>query len=95
MPMPEDLAVFFDPAGFASTVVWGTTTAAGILDTPAEDILGGRGVSVEYALTLPAGALPGIARGASITVGGVAYTLRENPRPLDDGVLVRLILTKT
>lgn len=95
MAFPEDLSVFFDAAGgFAKPVVWGALTASGLLDMPAEDILGGRASSNEYLLTIPADKLPGITRGVVILVGGISYTTRANPELLGDGAIKTIALTR-
>ena len=94
MAFAENLSVFFDAAGFGLTATWGAFTATVILDAPTEDILGGRVSSDEYQVILPFASFPNIARGASITVAGVAYTVREVDR-LDDGAIKRMRLTKT
>lgn len=94
MAFTEDLSVFFDAAGFGLAATWGAYSATVLLDAPTEDVLGGRVSSDEYQATLPYASLPGIARGAAITIAGVAYTVREVDR-LDDGAIKRLRLTKT
>lgn len=91
MPFAEDLAPFFSAAEFASAVVWGAQTANGIIDQASDDIMGGRAIGQDIELTLPAASLPNIARGASITVDGTAWLVRE-VRLLDDGALKRLML---
>ena len=95
MPFAEDLSVFFQSSEFASTATWGGLTANVIFDSPAQDILGGRGISTEYTAVLPAAEFPDIARGDEVTIAGAVYTLREYPRLLDDGATKQLILSKT
>ena len=94
MAFAEDLSVFFDPAGFGLAASWGAYSANVVLDMPAEDVLGGRASSVEYLATLPSTSFPGIARGASVTIGGSTYQVRE-VKALTDGALKTLLLTKT
>ena len=57
-----------------ATLTWGAYTAAGIFDRSYADRLGL--VSRETRFVALASALPAIAQGASVTVGGVAYTVR-------------------
>lgn len=94
MPRPDDLARFFVFDEFASHATWGDLETAVIFDAPTEEILGGRGLSNEYTALLPAVEFPGIARGDSVAIDGISYTLRENPRLVEDGALKRITLTK-
>lgn len=94
MPFAEDLAQFFQVDEFATSATWGALTAKVILDSPTQDILGGRGISTEYTAVLPAAEFPGIARGDEITIGADVYTLREYPHLLDDGATKQLVLKK-
>ena len=93
MAFAEDLTKFFDVAGFAQAATWGALSANVILDTPTEDQLGGKALGVAFDVTLPASSWPNIARGASVTIAAVSYTVRE-VRLLDDGALKKLALQK-
>jgi hypothetical protein len=93
MPFAEDMSAFFDTGGFAHDARWSELSAKVILDMPTEDILGGRGQSNEYMMTLPAKDFPGIMRGATVQIGLTAYTVRE-VRLLDDGAIKMLSVTK-
>lgn len=92
MPFAEDLSVFFSASEFASQARWGALTANVLLDSPTEDVLGGRALSEEYEATMPSTALPGVSRGELLTIAGGTYKVRE-VRLLDDGLLKRLKLT--
>ena len=71
-----------------ATLTWGAYTANGVLDSDYADPLGL--VSRQTRFTALASALPAIAQGASVTVGGTAYTVR-NVEPDNTG-LVALVL---
>ena len=92
MPFVENLDVFL--SDFGVTVTNGVTTATGVLDMPSEIIAGGMVITTDYALTLKASAFPTLAYPDPLTVGGVAYTVRE-VRLQDDGVFVIAYLSKT
>lgn len=94
MAFSEDLAAFFSQADFAVPLVWGAETANVILDAPDEQFIDGRVLSREYAITYEAADLVGLAGGASVTVDGTAYTVRE-VTALDDGKIMRATLRRT
>ena len=94
MAFTEDLGAFFSAADFAVTLTWGLVTAEVILDAPDEQIIDGRVLSREYAITYESADLAGLAGGASVTVDGTAYTVRE-VTALDDGKIMRATLRKT
>ncbi len=71
-----------------ATMTWGAYTANGVLDSAYADRLGL--VSKETRFTALASALPAIAQGASVTVGGVAYTVR-NVEPDGTGMLALVL----
>lgn len=99
MPFAEDMSVFFRTAEFATAAIFtpfgGGAPVQGnvVFDVPTEDVLGGDQLSDEYAITYPATALVGITAGATGTIAGVAYKVRE-VRLLDDGALKRAKLSK-
>lgn len=93
MAFTEDLSAFFSTDDFAVPLTWGQVTAEVILDAPDEEIIDGRVVSREYAITYEAADLVGLAGGASVTVDGTAYTVRE-VTALDDGKIMRATLRK-
>lgn len=92
--MTEDLSVFFDQAVFAVPAVWNGQTSAVMLDSPTEDILGGRGQSNEYSIVLPTSVFAGIKRGDFVLVDGVEYTVRESPNLLTDGKIKSVKLAR-
>jgi len=92
--MTEDLSVFFDQAVFAVPAVWNGQTTSVMLDSPTEDILGGRGQSNEYRIMLPTSDFAAIRRGDVVTIEGVEYTVRESPDLLTDGKIKSVKLTR-
>lgn len=93
----EDLDALFEEP-FTVAVAWTVSstdyTAQGLLDEP-DLIDGGILMSTEYVLTMKATEASTIRRGQSLTIDGVSYSVRENPRKLSDGKLVRMELSKT
>lgn len=87
----EDLGLFF--ADFGVDATWGSLTTKVIIDAATEDLLGGRILSNDYVMTLPAADFPGIAMNAQITVGSVTYRVRE-VRLIDDGAVKELTVSK-
>lgn len=99
MAFAEDMTAFFSTAEFAVSATFtpagggASVSASVILDAPTEDILGGDGLSDEYAITYAATDLVGIKSGATGTINAVAYKVRE-VKLLDDGKLKRASLSK-
>jgi hypothetical protein len=93
MAFTEDLGAFFSQADFAVPLTWGLVTAEVILDAPDEQIIDGRVLSREYAITYESADLVGLSGGATVTVDGTAYTVRE-VTALDDGKIMRATLRK-
>lgn len=93
MPAAENLDVFLDDF-FASDVSAGRRYFKGILDAPAEIIANGTVLSTDYRLTCKASDAGTLKYEDSVTVDGVAYTVRENT-PIDDGKMCVLSLTRT
>jgi hypothetical protein len=92
MAFPELPDAFL--ADFGVTCQIGAGTAfLGILDSPMDVIAGGMALSREYLLTAKTSDVSTAARGTSITVDSVSYTVREN-RPTDDGIFSELLLSK-
>jgi hypothetical protein len=78
-------------AGLANaTLTWGAYTATGVFDADYADRLGL--VTRQTRFTGLASALPAIAQGVSVTVGGVTYTVR-NVEPDNTG-FVALVLER-
>lgn len=82
MAVSENLAGFL--ADFGVPVIFGATTALGILDEPTEVIAGGMVLTVDYQLTFKTADLLGMGYQSAVTVGGVSYLVRE-VRAQDDG----------
>ena len=89
--MVEDLSVFLQD--FGQTCTAGAVTALGILDMPTQVISGDMVLSTDYTLTARAADFGGLLAGDAITVGGVAYKVRET-RKIDDGAFVQIALQK-
>jgi hypothetical protein len=79
---------------FGVPVVYRGKSTRGILDMPTEVIAGGMVLTTDYALTVKAADVPGIGYNDPVTVGGVAYTVRET-RLQDDGTFAIVYLQKT
>lgn len=89
----EDLAVFL--ADFGLPCVAGGVSFLGLLDQPDEllELQRASAHSRQYELKYCTADVT-LARDASLTVNGVAYTVREAPRQVDDGAFSRALLTK-
>jgi len=91
MAVSENLAGFL--ADFGVPVVFGATTALGILDEPTEVIAGGMVLTVDYQLTYRTADLLGLGYQSAVTVGGTSYIVRE-VRAQDDGSFSIAYLSK-
>jgi hypothetical protein len=94
MAFTEDTGAFFSQDDFAVQLIWGAETADVILDAPDEQIIDGRVLSREYAITYESADLVGLTGGQAVTVDGIGYTVRE-VTALDDGKVMRATLRKT
>lgn len=92
MAITEDLDIFLADFGVSCTA--GAVTANGILDMPSQILSDGMVLSTDYTLTARASNFGNLIRGNSITVDGVAYTVRETML-IDDGKFVQIALQKT
>lgn len=94
MPAWEDLDAFL--ADFGLPCVAGVVSFTGILDQPDEvlNLTHADALSREYDLTYKTAAVT-LTRGGALTVDGVAFTVREAPRQIDDGAFTRARLSKT
>jgi hypothetical protein len=92
MAFTENLDVFL--ADFGVTVTSGAISGIGLLDMPGELVADGMIITTDYSLRCEASKFGTLAYGASITVGGTAYTIREN-RLIEDGVFCEITLQKT
>jgi hypothetical protein len=92
--MINDTLAFLSLSEFAVTCQIGAGSEfKGILDSPMDVIAGGVALSREYLLTAKTSDVSSAARGTSMTVDSIAYTVREN-RPVDDGLFSELLLSK-
>jgi len=92
MAITEDLDIFLADFGVSCTA--GAVTANGILDMPSQILSDGMVLSTDYTLTARASDFGSLIRGNSITVDGIAYTVRETML-IDDGKFVQIALQKT
>jgi len=93
MAFEEDPSVFLEDMGLPC--VAGATTFLGLLDQP-DELMQLQRVNVhsrQYELTYLTAAVA-LARDQAVTVNGSAYTVREAPRQVDDGVFSRVLLSK-
>lgn len=81
-------------ADFGVSVVAGAVSGLGILDMPSELIVSGQVITTEYTLTCETSKFGSLLYGSSITVGGVAYTVRSSSL-VSDGVFSQLVLQRT
>lgn len=92
----ENLDVFLQDMGRA--VVRGGYSCTGLLDEPDQMLNGGGGnvISTMYELTIKTSDVTagGFTTGASLTVDGVAYVVRDVMQ-IDDGALSKLALNRT
>jgi hypothetical protein len=93
VPLAEDFDAFL--ADFGVACVAGAVTFMGVLDQPDElvEFQRANAHSREYELTYRT-AVATLTRGQTLTVAGVAYTVREAPRQVDDGAFSRVLLSK-
>jgi len=90
----SDTLTFLNTNEFGVTCQIGAGASfVGVLDSPMDVIAGGMALSREYMLLAKTSDVSATARGTSITVDGVSYTVREN-RPIDDGLFSELLLSK-
>lgn len=91
MAIAETLDSFL--TDFGVTVTNGTTTTTGILDMPTEMVGGGMVLMSDYMLTIKSSVYPSLAYGSSLTVNGIAYSVRE-VRAQDDGNFTLVFLSR-
>lgn len=93
MAIVEDLSAFL--ADFGVPCIAGAAQFLALVDQPDEvmDLSRAAGVSRQYEIRYRTSHVA-LERGASVSVGGVAYTVREAPRQVDDGAFSRALLTK-
>lgn len=93
MAFTEDLDFFL--ADFGKPCGAGAVAFTALVDQPDEVMDLGRasGVSRQYQLTYRTTAVT-LTRGQAVTVDGVAHTVREVPRQVDDGAFTVAITSK-
>jgi hypothetical protein len=97
----EQFYASFDKADFLKTALW-TPAGGGAAQSkqvrfrsPTEEALSGQALVTDYSIEYPASAFtPGVKRGDKITVEGVDYAAREDPRKRFDGSVLRVLLKK-
>lgn len=92
MAFTENPDVFL--ADFGVPVVSGGMSGLGIFDLPDSLIAGEVAMSTDYVVTVKRSVFSALKYGDSITVNGASYKVRE-PRILDDGVFMKVTLSKT
>lgn len=88
----NDLDLFL--ADFGVTAVISGVTVKGIFDAPTNVVSDGMILTNDYILTIktPTAGLP--VYGASVTIAGAAYTVRDS-RMIDDGMFCEVLVSKT
>lgn len=94
MPYAEDPALYLADFGVAC-VGPGAVAFTALLNQPDElvQLADVGGISRSFELVYPSAAIT-LTRGAAVTVAGVAYSVREAPRQLSDGLFTSAMLTK-
>ena len=85
-----------EEAGGGVDVTLGATTVTGLLDREAVEVLGGEMpavVAADETVHVRSGALPGLASGAPVTVGGTDYVVLK-VLYYGDGAMTRIALRK-
>jgi hypothetical protein len=80
-------------ADFGVSVTAGAVSGSGLLDMPGELIADGMVITTDYTLRCEASKFGGLLYGASVTVDGISYEVRDN-RLIDDGAFCLATLTK-
>ncbi len=74
-------------------VVWEEVSDLGFFECP-DQVVGEFSLSTEYSITVQRSKFDGIEDGDEILVSGIDYIARGSPQKLDDGVFIKIILTK-
>lgn len=93
-PFVEDLSDFLDPDDFAVPVIANGVSGYGILDIAGDLILDDRRTNEDPVIRVETSKFGNLIHGASATVNGVAYTVRESPMLIDDGAFCLVMLTR-
>jgi hypothetical protein len=91
MAFTEDLDLFL--ADFGVSVTSGGVSGIGILDMPSEIVADGVVLTTDYKVTCKASVFGDFTYGATMTVDGTDYTVREVMK-IDDGRFVEIMLSK-
>lgn len=91
MAFTEDPSVFL--ADFGVPVRFGTVSGYGVLDMPSEIVADGVVLTTDYKLTCLTSVFGSVKYNDTLTVSGVAYTVRENLL-VDDGVFCTIMLMR-
>lgn len=78
---------------FGLTTVFGTISGFGLFESP-DEVIGNYAMSTEYSVTVLNSLFGAIDNGDDITVNGISYKVRGAPKKLDDGVFLKITLTK-
>lgn len=92
MAFVEDPTVFLEDFGVPVTA--GAVSGLGILDMPGEYVADDRVITNEYVLRAETSKFGTLTYNDNVTVNGLAYTVREAPLMVDDGVFCLVLLTK-
>ena len=85
--------VAFNRLGGVS-VIAGAASGMGILNRNAELVSDGQVISVDYHLTVETAIFGGLQYGASVTVDGEAFVVRQAPMVMGDGTNCYLLLER-
>jgi hypothetical protein len=91
MAFTEDPSVFL--ADFGVPVSFGAVSGYGVLDMPSEIVADGVVLTTDYKLTCLSSVFGAAKYNDTVTVSGVAYTVRENLL-VDDGVFCNIMLMR-
>lgn len=92
MAIAEDLTLYLSDHGVSVTA--GAVSGLGIFEQPGELALGGEMLLIDYAIRCEASKFGSLGYGDAVTVDGTAYTVENNPTPIDDGAFVIVPLVK-
>lgn len=94
MAFKEELDGFINEDDFAVSATFNGETGEVILDMPDQLIGGGDVISTEYRITFKTGLFCGMGYDDTIVVDGDTYTVRTDPRKIDDGKFSEVGLSK-
>ena len=94
--MLDDLDALALADGLATSALLGVDTATVIFSAPDIEVFGGgpgSAISREYRIRMPTDALPTLARGSTLTIERVEYTVQE-VRQIGDGLEKEAMLSE-